>query len=153
MGFFDNLFGGGQKEADSNTPPPDSPEQIHMACAALLLEVAEADYADDPDEVKAILASLERELKLNHQEVEILLQRARSQTDGATDLFPYTHLLNQRLSREQKCSLLTAMWRVAYADGAVDKYEELLIRRASDLLRLDHPDFIAAKQAARPRED
>ena len=44
------------------------------------------------------------------------------------------------------------MWRVAFADGNIDKYEELLIRRAYDLLRLDHADFIAAKQAARPSQ-
>ena len=150
MGFFDKLFGNDSTETPSDTPPANSPEQIHMACAALLLEVAEADYADDPAETLAILASLERELKLNHEEVETLLQRARTQSEGATDLFPYTHLLNQRLSREQKCALLTAMWRVAFADGNIDKYEELLIRRAADLLHLDHPDFIAAKQAARP---
>ena len=64
-------------------------------------------------------------------------------------MFPYTHLLNQRLDHESKCRILTAMWRVAYADGNVDKYEEHLIRRVHELLHLDHSDFIAAKQAAR----
>jgi len=150
MGIFDNIFGK-QKEARTNETE-DTPEQINMACAALLLEVAEADYADDPAETEAILRALESELNLNRAEVSALLARAKSETEGATDLFPYTHLINQRCAREQKCAILTAMWRVAFADGNLDMYEEHLIRRVTELLHLDHTDFIAAKQAARPRE-
>jgi|ETNmetMinimDraft_4_1059912.scaffolds.fasta_scaffold49810_2 uncharacterized tellurite resistance protein B-like protein len=153
MGLLDNLFG--KKELSNPETPQEtetSQEQINMACAALLLEVAEADYADDPEETRAILAALEKELNLKRNEVQPLLERARAETAGATDLFPYTHLLNQRLDHDQKCAILTSMWRVAFADGNIDKYEELLIRRAYDLLRLDHADFIAAKQAARPSQ-
>ena len=150
MGIFDNFFGK-QTEARANETE-DTPEQINMACAALLLEVAEADYADDPAETEAILRALEKELNLNRAEVSALLARAKSETEGATDLFPYTHLINQRCAREQKCAILTAMWRVAMADGNLDKYEDQLLRRVTNLLRLDHSDFIAAKQAARPKE-
>ena len=93
-----------------------------MACAALMLEVAEADYADDPEETRAILKALETEFGLTQQAVTALLERARKESAGASDMFPYTHLLNQRLDHEQKCRILTAMWRVAFADGNMDKY-------------------------------
>ena len=151
MGIFDNIFG--KQKEDRVNETEDTPEQINMACAALLLEVAEADYVDDPAETEAILRALENELNLNRAEVSALLAGAKSETEGATDLFPYTHLINQRCAREQKCAILTAMWRVAMADGNLDKYEDQLLRRVTNLLRLDHSDFIAAKQAARPKED
>ena len=151
MGIFDNIFG--KQKEDRVNETEDTPEQINRACAALLLEVAEADYVDDPAETEAILRALENELNLNRAEVSALLARAKSETEGATDLFPYTHLINQRCGREQKCAILTAMWRVAMADGNLDKYEDQLLRRVTNLLRLDHSDFIAAKQAARPKED
>ena len=150
MGIFDNFFG--KKEEGKTDETEDTPEQINMACAALLLEVAEADYVDDPAETKAILRALESELNLKRGEVSALLARAKSETDGATDLFPYTHLINQHCTREQKCVILTAMWRVAFADDNLDMYEEHLIRRVNELLHLDHTDFIAAKQAARPKK-
>ena len=148
MGLLDKWLG---KESAPKTSDQsaESPEQIHMACAALMLEVAEADYADDPEETRAILKALETEFGLTQQAVTALLERARKESAGASDMFPYTHLLNQRLDHEQKCRVLTAMWRVAFADGNVDKYEEHLIRRVYELLHLDHSDFIAAKQAAR----
>ena len=110
------------------------------------------DYAECPARFEAILQALESELNLKRAEVSALLAQAKSETEGATDLFPYTHLINQRCGREQKCAILTAMWRVAFADGNLDMYEEHLIRRVTELLHLDHADFIAAKQAARPRE-
>jgi len=151
MGFLDNLF-----NRNTDTPeaaPEEAPTQpeLEMAGAALLLEVAEADYKDDPAETEAIKAALEKEFVMGREEVAALLERARAETDGATDLFPYTRLLNEHCTREQKLSLLTAMWRVAFADGHLDKYEEHLIRRLAELLHLDHSEFIAAKQAARER--
>jgi len=155
MRFFGKLFGANAeaKETESTgdaMEPEISPEQLHMACAALFLEVAEADYNDDPKETQAILRALESELGLKRATVMALLDQAKAETEGATDLFPYTHLINQRCTRDQKCAMLTAMWRVAFADGDLDKYEEHLIRRTTELLRLDHSDFIRAKQAGRP---
>ena len=156
MGLFDKLFGretGAATETTGDELEPEiSPEQLHMACAALLLEVAEADYKDDPKETQAILRALESELGLKRAAVTALLDQAKAETEGATDLFPYTHLINQRCTHEQKCAMLTAMWRVAFADGDLDKYEEHLIRRTTELLRLEHSDFIRAKQAGRPKQ-
>ena len=65
----------------------------------------------------------------NTQKYKLYYEKAKAETPGATDLFPYTHLINENLDHEDKCAILTAMWRVAFADGNIDKYEELLIRR------------------------
>ena len=37
------------------------------------------------------------------------------------------------------------LWRVAFADGRIDKYEEHLVRKAADLLYVPHRHFIRAK--------
>ena len=94
-------------------------------------------HVDEPEETQAILKALEAEFGLTHRTVTDLLERARKESAGASDMFPYTHLLNQRLDHEQKCRILTAMWRVAFADGNVDKYEEHLIRRVHELLHVE----------------
>jgi uncharacterized tellurite resistance protein B-like protein len=41
------------------------------------------------------------------------------------------------------------MWKVAFADGSIDKYEDHIIRRISDLINLSHSDFIRLKINAR----
>ena len=37
---------------------------------------------------------------------------------------------------------MRALWRVAFADGRIDRYEEHILRRIADLLYLRHQDFI-----------
>ena len=94
MGFIDKLFGG-KAETESDTEPTDSeeateisPEQLHMACAALLLEVAEADYKDDPSETRSILRALESELGLKRAAVTALLDQAKAETEGSHRFIP-----------------------------------------------------------------
>jgi uncharacterized tellurite resistance protein B-like protein len=41
------------------------------------------------------------------------------------------------------------MWEIAYADGNIDKYEEYVIRKVSDLIYISHDDFIKCKQIAK----
>ena len=53
------------------------------------------------------------------------------------------------MSREKRYQLLVLLWKVAYADGRVDKYEEYYVRKISDLLYMDQAEFIRAKHEAR----
>ena len=41
--------------------------------------------------------------------------------------------------------LLEDLWRVAYADDKLDKYEEYQIRKIADLLYIPHSIFIQSK--------
>ena len=55
------------------------------------------------------------------------------------------------MSRAQKLAILEAVWRVIYVDGKISKYEEHFARKLTNLLWLDHKDFIDAKIKARPK--
>ena len=41
--------------------------------------------------------------------------------------------------------LINNLWAIAFADKHLDKYEEYLIRKISDLLYVSHSDFIQQK--------
>jgi uncharacterized tellurite resistance protein B-like protein len=41
------------------------------------------------------------------------------------------------------------MWKVAYADGELDKHEENIIRRIADLLHIRHSEYIRCKLGAK----
>ena len=45
--------------------------------------------------------------------------------------------------------MIENMWRIAYSDSNLDKYEEYLIRKISELTYVSHKDFIRAKHIAR----
>jgi len=120
-----------------------------VAAAALLIEVARADHEQDSAEDAAMATLLANTLDLDSETIDTLMEDARHEVEDATSLFEFTRLINDHYSIEEKRSLVQSMWHVAYADASLDKYEEHVIRRVAELIYLPHPDFIAAKLAAR----
>ena len=121
---------------------------LELACAALMFEVARADFAVDEAEQRAVYDLLTAEFNLSHEEIESVTEEAANKADAATCLFEFTRAVNDLASVDQKRVLIGMMWRVAMADNALSRYEEHLIRKIADLLYLPHADFIQAKQAA-----
>ena len=134
---------------EATVPESDDQPDLNLACAALLVEVARADYADDPKETEATFTAIRKVLRVPETDIAELLSEANAEVEEGTSVFPHTSLINEHCSREQKYDILVAMWQVAFADGNLDKYEEHLIRRVAGLIHLDHREFIQAKITAR----
>ncbi|MDZ7748076.1 MAG: TerB family tellurite resistance protein [Halofilum sp. (in: g-proteobacteria)] len=122
----------------------------HLAAGALLIEIARADFEFDEHEQAAIRSVLHDTLALESAEIDELVRLAAEESRDATSLHQFTHLVNESHSLEQKRRLMEDLWRVAYADGRIDKYEEQLLRRIADLIHLRHPEFMKAKHAVAP---
>ncbi|WP_096084424.1 TerB family tellurite resistance protein [Agaribacterium haliotis] len=135
--------------ADGADPVPDE-HAIQLACAALLVEVASIDGHFDKQEQQKLVETLKRRYQLSTEESLELQQHAQAERKDATSLHQFTRLINEHRSNEKKFSLLVDMWKIAYADGQLDKYEEHIIRRIADLLHLGHSQFIQAKLQAKP---
>ena len=121
---------------------------LELACAALMFEVARADFSVETTEQDAVTSLLTAQFNLGADEVSTITEAAVEQADAATCLFEFTRTLNELASAEQKRDLLAMMWRVAMADNEISRYEEHVIRKVADLLYVPHGDFIAAKQSA-----
>tara|TARA_B100000902_G_C26716425_1_gene624436 strand:- start:28 stop:468 length:441 start_codon:yes stop_codon:yes gene_type:complete len=121
---------------------------LELTCAALMFEVARADFAVDATELDTVNALLIKQFDLTSEEVASVTEQAAQQADAATCLHEFTRTLNELASAEEKRALLAMMWRVAMADDVLSRYEEHLIRKVADLLYLPHSDFMAAKQQA-----
>ena len=121
----------------------------HVATAALLVEVMRADRAVAPAERGAVLRALAAAFDdLTAEETRELLARAEERADDATSLYEFTRIVNRRFDHEQKAHVVELLWRVAWADGDLDKYEEHLVRRIADLIHVPHSVFIRMKHRA-----
>ena len=133
----------------------DSPEEAHtedsvvLAAIALMLEVARSDHGGEQVEHDVIRNILSDEFKIETESIENLIKVGAEDVEGATDLFQFTQLINAHYSREEKESLVHAMWRVAMADGKVQAIEDHIIRRVAGLIHVAHGDFIRLKLIAR----
>ena len=121
----------------------------HVATAALLVEMMRADSTVAPAERDAVLRALAAAFDdLTPDETRDLLARAEERADDATSLYEFTRIVNRRFDHAQKAHIVELLWRVAYADGDLDKYEENLVRRIADLIHVPHSVFIRMKHRA-----
>ena len=124
-------------------------DELGMTLGVLMLEVAKSDFEESEAEIKTMTAWLEnQDLGFTSGEVSRLLDSARNKQAGSTGLFEYTRRACERMSMRERVQLVEQLWRIAYADGVIDKYEEAAIRKASELLYVSHSEFIRAKFAA-----
>jgi uncharacterized tellurite resistance protein B-like protein len=120
-----------------------------LLASVILLGAAQADFEGTAEELDHVVQTISSTYDLETDEVTELLEFARSERREATDLQYFTHQINERMSREEKRALVEDVWRIIYLDGVVDKYEEHFARKLSNLLWLDHRDFIDAKLKAK----
>ncbi len=119
----------------------------NLAIACLLSEVAGADYQIDRNEQDAKLHLVQRLLDLDETEAQQLVEKADQHIKHSASLYDFTSQLRE-LSQETRFELIKAMWEVAHADGEIDPLEDAVIRKASELLYVDHSQFIRAKLMA-----
>ena len=125
-------------------------DELGMTLAVLMLEVVKSDFEESEAEIQTMTAWLENQgLGLTSEDVHQLLDSARNEQAGSAGLFEYTRRACERMSMEERVRLVEQLWRIAYADGVIDKYEEAAIRKASELLYVPHSDFIRVKLSAR----
>ena len=123
-------------------------DRLHVATTALLLEVSAADFDVGADELEVAAQALAQHYSLSGTDVDELIRLTRDELKDAVCLHQFTDLINESLSHEEKLTIVGMLWDIAYADLSIDKYEEHLIRRISDLIYVSPSDFIRAKLKA-----
>ena len=119
---------------------------LERLTALLLVEIARADSEIGESEVDTISQALKlSSASISESEVEEIVTTARQDAESSISFRDHVREINKGFNRAQKLMLIEQMWRVAYADGDLDKYEEYTIRKLADLLFVDHQDFIKAK--------
>lgn len=132
---------------ESENQEPDN-HQLAVAATALMVQLSRADHNEDERELQTIVDCAVKAHQVTRDEAEAILQDALDHADDATSMYEFTGQINEHLDQNAKQSLLESIWRVAFADGRIDKYEEHLIRRMADLLHLNHREYMQARHRA-----
>ena len=118
---------------------------INLACAIILLEVSYSDFEIKEVETDKMLKFFETDLNLSKDKSICLNEEAQKLHKDTNCLRKYIKLINDSYTKEEKVNLINIAWRIAKADNEIDKYEEHRIRKISELLYLNHSDFIKEK--------
>lgn len=126
---------------------------LRLATAVLMIDVARADDVFEESEFDRVLRLVETHFKLTPQQAAELFNEASDEADDLISVYDFTEILHRHLDENEKARIVGLLWQVAYADGQLDKYEDSLVLKISDLLyvsrgrvmRLKHDAEQAAK--------
>ncbi|MEX1197218.1 MAG: TerB family tellurite resistance protein [Pseudohongiellaceae bacterium] len=135
--------------AHGNESDEDRICRIQLASAALLMELINTDRHVDEREEAEFARVLRETLSLDEETLAEITELAHQEARQATSLYEFTSLVNDGYAYADKVQLIENMWRIAWADGHLDKYEEQMIRKTAELIYVRHNDFIRAKLQVR----
>ena len=144
MNFFKKIF-----QTEESEDPTIDDKTSTKACIALLLETSMADEILDESELMALKNTLQKDFQINEDEIDELIDLAKENVEDSTSLYEFTRDINDNIDAAERVKLIESMWKIAYADGNIDKYEEHIIRKVSNLIYVAHSDFIKAKLSAK----
>ncbi|MEM1090287.1 MAG: TerB family tellurite resistance protein [Pseudomonadota bacterium] len=128
------------------TEVADEDEEVaHVAAAALMIEMCEADLETTPEELEAVARVLGEVFKLDQAVVADLVAQARRNNDQEISYFPHVEIVNRVCGAAEKAEIVRSLWEVAAADGKVDRYEEHYLRRLCELIHVPHRVFVKTR--------
>jgi len=123
--------------------------EIELTAAVLAYEIARIDGKISSDELSLLLDEIKLiSNKVNKKESEIL-KIIETYSSNSVSFYEFVNDINNNYTKEEKLSLLSFMWRVAYADGNLEVDEERLIRRLANMINVKDIEVLKLKDASK----
>ena len=132
----------------AETSAADREAAIRKATAVLMLDVARADYVFEESEFESVLKLMESHFDLSPEDAATLVNDAGDDAENLTSVHQFTELLHEHLDDAEKARIIALLWQIAYADGRLDKYEDSLVLKISDLLYVSRARVMRLKHDA-----
>jgi len=119
--------------------------RIQVATAVILLEVANSDEDFSESEKNSIVGILKDNFELSDEEVSELIAASDEERKGSVDMWHFANIINENYTETEKHSVMDNIWRVIYANGRLDKYEDHIVHKLATILHIPHKAMIDAK--------
>ena len=128
-----------------------APERHHLqlAVAVLLHEARRADSQEGGDEAEAGLQALIDLFGLAGEEAARLLAEGRERAQQLTSFYAPVSVIKRDYSMPERIRLIEHLWRVSFADGQLNLYEDHYVRKIAHLLYVPNTQSMLARNRAR----
>jgi uncharacterized tellurite resistance protein B-like protein len=126
----------------------DRESALRTATAVLMIDVARADDVFEESEFDRVLLLIESHFGLSPEEAAEIVNVANDKAEELISVHDFTQVLHKHLDEKEKARIIALLWQVAYADGRLDKYEDSLVLKISDLLHVSRGRVMRLKHDA-----
>lgn len=145
-----SLFAG-HSTAKASVSKARAGNEVQLAAAVLLVEVAWQDETFDDAERARVLDLVRSHFDMTAEEAETLLAAAEKAVEGSTQILPFTRTIKDRFTPEERIEMVEMLWEVVYADGVLHDREVALMRQIGGLVYVSDRDRGAARKRALAR--
>ena len=140
-----NLF-----EAPEPRPVPGFERRhLQVAVAALLHEASRADYHRGDDEYAVAERALGEMFGLDAAQCAQILEEGRARAEQLSSFYAPVSVIKRDFSLEERVRLVEWLWRVAFANGQLNPYEDHYVRKIAHLLYVPNTQSMLARNRAR----
>lgn len=130
--------------------PPLEVHSLKVAVAVLVHEARRADYDEGHlRESDSGVAALRDLFQLDEAQARHLLAEGREKAQHLTSFYAPVTVIKRDYSMEERIRLVEHLWRISFADGLLNPYEDHYVRKISHLLYVPNTDSMLARNRAR----
>lgn len=143
--LFDENGGGAARAT-----PERERHSLQVAVAGLLHEATRVDLKNSPEEHAAAERALVGLFGVSAAESAALLEEGRARAQRLTSYYAPISVIKRGFDLPRRVLLIEHLWRIVYADGKLDQYEDHFVRKIAHLLYVPNTQCILARNRARP---
>lgn len=137
--YFKNMVTTQAKEQDGFQ------KKLQVATCALFFEIAKADENFTREEHEKIVSIMKSKYELDNEEADELMSLTEESIKKSVSIYEFATIVDKNFSKDEKLELMKQLWQLIYTDRKLNKYEDNLIKRIGDILKLEHKEVIDAK--------
>ena len=123
--------------------------EIELIGAVLAYEITRSDGDISDSELNLLIEEIKIISKKVNKTDEEIFSIIESYSKDSVSFHEFIADINNDFSKEEKLTLISFLWDVAFADSQLDVDEERLIRRIADLIRIKDVEVLKLKDKAR----
>ena len=143
------MFSFFKKEDKKKSDSIQSSFEIELTAAVLAYEIARSDGDISNSELSVIMEEIEKIAKKVGKEKVEIYKIVETYSKDSVSFYEFIEDINKNYLKEQKLSLLSFMWKIAYADGRLDVDEERLVRRVAELIKIKDVEVLKLKDLSK----
>jgi uncharacterized tellurite resistance protein B-like protein len=138
-------------QAETPAAPAHERRQLQLAVAVLVHEARRADYAEAEGDHESATAerALAEILALGPHESAALLEEGRARAQQLTSFYAPLTVIKREFSLEERIRLVEHLWRISFADGRLNLYEDHYVRKIAHLLYVPNTQNMLARNRAK----
>ena len=141
-----------KKKKTLNKDSINSEFEIELVGAVLAYEIARSDGEVSKPELDILFSEIKKISKKVNKTDDEIFSIIEIYSKNSVSFHEFIRDINADFNKDEKFSLISFLWSIAFADSQLEINEERLIRRIADLIKVKDVDVLKLKNKEKTKD-